>query len=74
MDAIRSKNRAARKAGLAAAAELRSKGNFSARSMPHNFEPPSTRMVSPVIQRASLEARKAMTPPMSSGWAMRFNA
>jgi hypothetical protein len=38
------------------------------------FEPPSTWIVSPVIQRASSEARKATTPPMSSGWARRFRA
>ena len=41
------------KEGLAAAAQ--------------SFEPPSARTVSPVIQRASSEARKATTPPMSSG-------
>lgn len=38
-----------------------------------SFEPPSTRRVSPLIQRASLEERKATTPPISSGWARRFS-
>src|SRR6266849_4874480 len=42
--------------------------------LPQSFEPPSTRTVSPVIQRASSDARKATTPPMSSGWAIRFRA
>src|ERR1700676_279902 len=37
-------------------------------------EPPSTRSVSPVIQRASSEARKTMAAPMSSAWAMRLSA
>jgi hypothetical protein len=32
-----------------------------------SFEPPSTWMVSPVIQRASCEARNATTEPTSSG-------
>src|SRR4030081_841684 len=39
-----------------------------------SFEPPSTWMVSPVIHRASSDARKAITPPMSSGCAMRLSA
>jgi len=39
-----------------------------------SFEPPSAWMVSPVIHRASSDARKAITPPMSSGCAMRFSA
>src|SRR6478752_549773 len=46
---------------------------FPARG-PQSFEPPSTWTVSPVIQRASSEARKATTPPISSGCAMRLNA
>jgi len=36
-----------------------------------SFEPPSTRMVSPVIQRASCDARNATTEPTSSGWPIR---
>src|ERR1700686_1899623 len=39
-----------------------------------SFEPPSTRMVSPVIQRASCEARNATTEPTSSGWPIRLSA
>ena len=39
-----------------------------------SLEPPSTRSVSPVIQRAASEARKAIASPMSSGWATRFRA
>src|SRR5947209_18915713 len=39
-----------------------------------SFEPPSTWMVSPVIHRASSDARKATTSPMSSGCAMRLSA
>ena len=39
-----------------------------------SFEPPSTWMVSPVIHRASSDARKATTPPMSSGCASRLSA
>src|ERR1700730_14163192 len=39
-----------------------------------SFEPPSTRMVSPVIQRASCEARNATTEPISSGWPIRLSA
>src|SRR5207302_10079722 len=39
-----------------------------------SFEPPSTRMVSPVIQRASCEARNATTEPTSSGWPIRLRA
>ena len=40
----------------------------------HSFEPPSTAIVCPVIHRAASEARKAKTPPMSSGVAMRLSA
>src|SRR3954452_19308473 len=39
-----------------------------------SFEPPSTWMVVPVIQRASSDARKATTDPISAGSAMRCNA
>src|SRR5229473_5503195 len=39
-----------------------------------SLEPPSTRMVSPVIQRASCEARNATTEPTSSGWPIRLSA
>src|ERR1700733_631227 len=39
-----------------------------------SFEPPSTWTISPVTHLASSEARKAMTPPMSSGCAMRLRA
>src|ERR1700726_4266886 len=39
-----------------------------------SFEPPSTRMVSPVIQRASCEARNATTEPTSSGCPIRLSA
>ncbi len=35
--------------------------------------PPSASIVRPVIQRASSEARKAMTSAISSGSASRFN-
>ena len=42
--------------------------------MTHRFEPPSTCIVSPVIQRASSDVSKAMTRPMSSGCAIRFGA
>ena len=38
------------------------------------LRPPSTRMVSPVIQRASCEARNATTEPTSSGWPIRLSA
>src|ERR1700730_18192261 len=41
---------------------------------PQSLEPPSTCTVSPVIQRASSDARKATTGAMSSGWATRFSA
>jgi hypothetical protein len=34
---------------------------------PQSLDPPSTWMMSPVIQRASSDAKKATTPPMSSG-------
>src|SRR5476649_1074884 len=37
-------------------------------------EQPPASMMSPVIQRASSDARKATTSPMSSGWATRFSA
>ena len=40
----------------------------------HSFEPPSTRSVSPVTQRAASEARKPMACAMSSGCATRFIA
>jgi AcrR family transcriptional regulator len=39
-----------------------------------SFEPPSTRTLSPVIQRASSDARKATTGPISSGRARRWIA
>src|SRR6202030_3144752 len=39
-----------------------------------SLEPPSTWMVSPVIQRASSEAKKATAGATSSGWATRFSA
>jgi hypothetical protein len=39
----------------------------------HSFAPPSTWIVSPVIQRASSEARKAIAPVMSPGSAMRLS-
>ena len=39
-----------------------------------SFEPPSTAMMSPVIQRASSETRNAMTEATSSGWPMRLSA
>src|SRR5258706_595650 len=39
-----------------------------------SFEPPSTRIVSPVIQRASCEARNATTEPTSSGRPIRLSA
>jgi len=35
----------------------------------HSFEPPATRMVSPVIQRASATRGKHTTEPTSSGRA-----
>src|SRR5258708_25127601 len=47
---------------------------FGISMQPQSLEPPSTRMVSPVIQRASSEARKATTGAMSSGCATRFSA
>jgi hypothetical protein len=40
----------------------------------YSFEPPSTRIVSPVVHRASSDARKAPAPAMSSGTAMCFKA
>src|SRR6266478_134408 len=42
--------------------------------VPQSFEPPSTRTVSPVIQRASPDARKATTGPISSARAIRGSA
>src|SRR5260370_10352433 len=39
-----------------------------------SFEPPSTRTVSPVIQRASSDARNATTGPISSARATRGSA
>ena len=39
-----------------------------------SFEPPSTRMVSPVIQRAFSEAMNATTAPTSAGSAIRCKA
>jgi hypothetical protein len=39
-----------------------------------SFEPPSTRKASPVIQRASSEARKVIAAAMSSGAAIRLSA
>jgi hypothetical protein len=39
-----------------------------------SFEPPSTWTISPVTQRASSDAGKATTPPISSGCAKRLNA
>jgi hypothetical protein len=38
------------------------------------LEPPSTRSVSPLIQRAEPDARNTTAAAMSSGWAMRFGA
>ena len=38
-----------------------------------SLEPPSTAMMSPVIQRASSETRNVMTEATSSGWPIRFN-
>jgi hypothetical protein len=55
---------------FAAGARGRARAHLSIQS----FEPPSTWTVSPVIQRASSEARKATTPPTSSGSARRFKA
>src|SRR4029077_10125644 len=50
-------------------------GHWSLRStIVQSLEPPSTWMVSPVIHRASSDARKAMTLPMSLGCARRFSA
>lgn len=37
-------------------------------------EPPSTRSVSPLTQRAEPDARNTTAAAMSSGWAMRFGA
>src|ERR1700681_29516 len=42
--------------------------------LPQSFEPPSTWTMSPVTHLASSEARKATTPPMSSGCAMCLRA
>src|SRR5580704_3391359 len=39
---------------------------------PQSFEPPSTATMSPVIQRASSDTRKAMTEATSPGWPIRF--
>jgi hypothetical protein len=39
-----------------------------------SFEPPSTWIISPSIQRSSSGARKATTPPISSGCVRRLNA
>src|SRR6266481_4748643 len=47
---------------------------FTAARAVQSFEPPSTRTVSPVIQRASSEARKATTDPISVGSPMRCSA
>src|SRR5712671_3271510 len=38
-----------------------------------SFEPPSTAMTSPVIQRDALETRNSMTEATSSGWPTRLN-
>src|SRR5580704_388426 len=38
-----------------------------------SFEPPSTAMTSPVIQRDASEARNSMTEATSSGWPMRLS-
>src|ERR1700683_548117 len=40
----------------------------------HSFEPPSTGMLAPVIQRAASEARNATTSATSSGLPIRFRA
>jgi Na+/proline symporter len=39
-----------------------------------SLEPPSTRSVSPLTQRAESAARNTTAAAMSSGWAMRFSA
>src|SRR6266852_250077 len=38
-----------------------------------SFEPPSTAMTSPVIQRDASEARNSTTEATSSGWPMRLS-
>src|ERR1700721_1445574 len=40
----------------------------------HSFEPPSTGMLAPVIQRAASDARNATTSATSSGLPIRFRA
>jgi hypothetical protein len=40
----------------------------------HSFEPPSTGMLAPVIQRAPSDATKVTTSATSSGLPIRFNA
>src|ERR1700722_12337463 len=40
----------------------------------HSFEPPSTGILAPVIQRAASDARNATTSATSSGLPTRFNA
>src|SRR5713101_573887 len=40
----------------------------------HSFEPPSTGMLAPVIQRALSEAKNATTSATSSGLPIRFSA
>src|SRR5208282_3139980 len=47
---------------------------FAIEVVVQSFEPPSTWMVVPVTQRASSDARKATTDPISAGSAMRCNA
>src|SRR3984893_8529529 len=44
------------------------------RGTSYSFEPPSTGMLAPVIQRAPSDATKATTSAMSSGLPIRFSA
>lgn len=67
--------KAARRRGRAPASHLPASRTGQIRGLaedelgasPQSFEPPSTWMMSPVIQRASSETKKATTPPVSSG-------
>src|SRR6476660_1322961 len=48
--------------------------NAHSHPVSYNFDPPSTGMLAPVIQRAASDARNATTSATSSGLPIRFNA